>query len=82
MYKITKNNKELKQGTLKEVMYYFLSIESNIYYALASKGYKILKDNEIIQLTSDEQNHFEYDYKKDLHIKRVNKIKEIIKELN
>ena len=51
MYTLQKNHKELKQGTLKEIMYYFLSIEDNIHHCLAYKGYKILLDNKEIDLT-------------------------------
>lgn len=83
MYKLKRNEKVLFENEkLKDVMFYFLSIESNIYHSLAYKGYAICLNDNIVEVTSDQKHDFEYEYNKELYIKRVNKIMDIIKALN
>lgn len=77
-FTLKKNDKFLISGTLKECMYYFLSIEDNTYHAFIHKGYNLYKGAKLYILGNEEQTKFEKEYRKKLFFKRFDKIKSVI----
>jgi len=83
MYNLIKKGKVLKTGTLEDCIYFLCSIESNIFHSLAYKGYKIFDENKkVVDVDSETKNKIEHQYRKDLYLKRVEKIRKIISSLN
>ena len=79
---LEKNNKVLTKGTIKDVIYHLCNVESNIYFALAHKGYKIKNNGNIIDVSNEIKEKIEHQYNKELYEKRINKIHALIKSLN